>query len=96
MKMLQPPVDFFATELMMAGDVSFEERRTFLLEAARSHLDHHRQVCHELHEASVAFDEEMGRYGQAGKVGEIRVCGAVEAIAEKRFDVAGPEASRGE
>ena len=51
MKMQQAPDDFFATELMMAGDVSFEERRASLIEAAHGHLDHHRQVCHELHTA---------------------------------------------
>src|SRR5210317_2164191 len=52
MEKQQPSADFFATELMLAGDVSFQERRTSLLEAARSHLDYHRDVCHELHKAS--------------------------------------------
>lgn len=41
--------DFFATELMMAGDVDFEDRRPHLIEAARNYLDHHRNCCHELH-----------------------------------------------
>ena len=41
--------DFFATELMMAGDVPFEERRSHLLDAARKYLDYHRNLCHELH-----------------------------------------------
>lgn len=41
--------DFFATELMMAGDVAFEKRRPYLLEAARLYLEHHRQVCQEKH-----------------------------------------------
>ncbi len=43
--------DFFATELMMAGDVSFEERRSFILEAARGYLEFHRNLCHEMHDA---------------------------------------------
>ena len=51
MEKQQTTADFFATELMLAGDVSFEERRTSLLEAARNHLDYHREVCHELHKA---------------------------------------------
>ncbi|MCK4508084.1 MAG: [protein-PII] uridylyltransferase [Desulfuromonadales bacterium] len=34
---------------MMAGDVSFEERRPYLLEAARGYLEHHRNLCHEMH-----------------------------------------------
>ncbi len=41
--------DFFATELMLAGDVTFEERRSYLLAAARHHLEHHRNICHEKH-----------------------------------------------
>ncbi|MEJ2525358.1 MAG: [protein-PII] uridylyltransferase [Desulfuromonadales bacterium] len=45
----QTPPDFFATELMLAGDVSFDERRSPLIEAARQYLDHHRHACHELH-----------------------------------------------
>ncbi len=49
MKQQENHIDFFATELMMAGDVSFEERRSFLLEAARSYLDHRRNLCHEMH-----------------------------------------------
>ena len=35
----------------MAGDVPFEERRPFLLDAARTFLEHHRKVCHEMHNA---------------------------------------------
>ena len=42
--------DFFAAELMMAGDHPFEKRRNALLEAARSYLDHHRTFCRERHE----------------------------------------------
>lgn len=41
--------DFFATEVMMAGDVSFEERRPTLLLAARQYLEHHRRLCHDMH-----------------------------------------------
>ncbi len=41
--------DFFATELMLAGDVPFTERRAALLDAARLFLEHHRSHCHELH-----------------------------------------------
>jgi [protein-PII] uridylyltransferase len=40
---------FFAHELLLAGDVPFEERRASLLEAARGFLDHHREACHALH-----------------------------------------------
>ena len=47
--MLKNSVDFFATELMLAGDVSFAERRPSLVEAARGHLEYHRKVCQELH-----------------------------------------------
>ncbi|MEJ2471747.1 MAG: hypothetical protein P8Y96_11610 [Desulfuromonadales bacterium] len=47
----QTPPDFFATELMLAGDVSFDERRSPLIEAARQYLDHHRHACHELHQS---------------------------------------------
>jgi len=43
--------DFFATELMMAGDVSFEERRSLLLDAARLYLEYHRGHCHEMHKS---------------------------------------------
>ncbi len=42
---------FFATELMMAGDVSFDERRSFLLDAARDYLEYHHNRCHEMHNA---------------------------------------------
>ena len=45
------PPDFFATELMVAGDVPFAERRASLLEAARGHIDCHRDLCQELHRA---------------------------------------------
>lgn len=41
--------DFFATEVMMAGDVSFEERRSHLLDVARQYLDYHRKSCQEMH-----------------------------------------------
>ncbi|MGK2906066.1 MAG: [protein-PII] uridylyltransferase [Desulfuromonadales bacterium] len=44
-------VDFFATEVMMAGDVPFEERRPSLLLAARHYLEQHRRACHERHKA---------------------------------------------
>ena len=43
--------NFFAAELMMAGDVSFEERRSYLLEAARHYLEYHHNRCHEMHNA---------------------------------------------
>jgi [protein-PII] uridylyltransferase len=43
--------DFFAKELMLAGDVSFDERRTPLLEAARAFLEDHRNACQDLHKA---------------------------------------------
>lgn len=43
--------DYFATELMLAGDVPFEERRPSLLLAARHYLDHHRRHCQEMHDA---------------------------------------------
>jgi [protein-PII] uridylyltransferase len=49
--------DFFATELMMAGDVTFEERRPYLLESARQYLDHHRNYCHEIHNAGASGRE---------------------------------------
>lgn len=41
--------DFFATELTLAGDVAFEKRRSYLLEAARLYLEQHRQGCQEKH-----------------------------------------------
>jgi len=43
--------EFFATELMVAGDVAFVERRPMLLEAARQFIEHHRSLCRELHNA---------------------------------------------
>ncbi|MDH3454271.1 MAG: DUF294 nucleotidyltransferase-like domain-containing protein, partial [Desulfuromonadales bacterium] len=43
--------DFFATEMMLAGDVPFEERRSFLVDAARHYLEHHRRQCQEMHAA---------------------------------------------
>ena len=50
MKIIQKePPDFFATELMLAGDVPFDERRNELMTAARNHLDHYRAYCHDLH-----------------------------------------------
>ena len=42
-------IDSFATELMLAGDVPFEERRSYLLNAARTYLEHRRRLCHEMH-----------------------------------------------
>ena len=51
MKVLQTSMttDFFASELMIAGDMPFEKRRDSLLEAARHFLVHHRERCHERH-----------------------------------------------
>ena len=43
------PPSFFERELLLAGDVPFEERRSSLLEAARNFLDYHREACHALH-----------------------------------------------
>ena len=43
--------DFFATELMVAGDVPFDERRPFLLDAARNFLESRREACRERHNA---------------------------------------------
>lgn len=43
--------EFFAAELMVAGDVAFVERRPTLLEAARQFIEYHRGCCRELHNA---------------------------------------------
>lgn len=86
--------DFFATELMMAGDVSFEERRPFLLDAARHYLEHHRDRCHEMHNAGgtgrevtqciSAMDDELIRNLYRCAAAEFptsgKVCAAVIAI----------------
>lgn len=45
----RPVPEFFARELMLAGDVTFEQRRDSLLAAARAYLDYHRAACRELH-----------------------------------------------
>jgi [protein-PII] uridylyltransferase len=42
---------FFEPELMIAGDVPFEERRASLLAAARAFLDYHREICLARHRA---------------------------------------------
>ncbi len=60
MEKQQTPPDFFATELMVAGDVSFEERRASLVEAARGHLDYHRELCQGLHRAGGSGREVVG------------------------------------
>jgi len=41
--------DFFAVELMMAGDKSFDKRRGSLLETAKRFLAYHREQCRNLH-----------------------------------------------
>ncbi len=46
---LLDPENFFATELMVAGDKSFNSRRDSLLETAKRFLAHHREQCQELH-----------------------------------------------
>lgn len=51
MEQYQDHTDYFATEVMMAGDVSFEERRPSLLIAARQYLEYRRRLCHELHDS---------------------------------------------
>ena len=51
MEMLQANHDYFATELMFAGDVPFDKRRQSLITAARNYLNYHRTVCRECHEA---------------------------------------------
>jgi len=57
MNLPSAPVDFFATELMMAGDVSFKRRRPFLLDAARAYLEHHRDLSHKMHNAGASGRE---------------------------------------
>jgi [protein-PII] uridylyltransferase len=42
--------DFFATELMLAGDEPFVKSRNGLLDTARRFLAWHREQCHSLHE----------------------------------------------
>jgi [protein-PII] uridylyltransferase len=49
--------NFFATELMMAGDVPFTRRRSFLLDAARSYLEYHRDLNHKMHIAGASGRE---------------------------------------
>ena len=49
--MTETPValpEFFEPELMIAGDVPFEDRRASLLAAARAFLDCHRDACLEI------------------------------------------------
>lgn len=41
---------YFASELMLAGDESFERRREGLLETARTFLNDQRQACQKLHQ----------------------------------------------
>ena len=48
---------FFEPELMIAGDVPFEERRTSLLAAARAFLDYHRDACLARHRAGAGGAE---------------------------------------
>lgn len=48
---------FFEPELMIAGDVPFEERRTSLLAASRAFLDHHRDACLARHRAGAGGAE---------------------------------------
>ncbi len=60
MKTAQKQTDFFASELMIAGDVPFAERRGSLLETAKRYLEHHRQVCHELHLGGASGRDVVG------------------------------------
>ncbi len=46
---IHTPPAFFERELLLAGDVPYEERRVPLLEAARKFLDYHREACHAQH-----------------------------------------------
>jgi len=54
------PPNFFEPELMVAGDVPFDERRASLLEAARSFLDYHRDKCLTLHRSGASGSEVVG------------------------------------
>jgi len=51
MKQSMKTPDFFAREIMLAGDVPFADRRPALLDVARAYLEHHRQLCHARHQA---------------------------------------------
>ena len=48
---------FFEPELMIAGDVPFEQRRASLLAAARAFLDYHREGCLARHRAGAGGAE---------------------------------------
>lgn len=47
------PPAFFERELLLAGDVPYEQRRDSLLAAARAFLDYHREACQAQHRAGV-------------------------------------------
>jgi len=49
--------NFFGPELMIAGDVPYEQRRASLLEAARGFLNHHREECFTRHRAGATGAE---------------------------------------
>ena len=48
--MVEMTTDFFAKELMVAGDVPFEERRDSLVETARHYLETKRAACQQSHQ----------------------------------------------
>jgi [protein-PII] uridylyltransferase len=58
--MTAPIPHFFEPELMVAGDVPFEERRASLLNAARNFLDYHREQCQARHLAGASGAEVVG------------------------------------
>ncbi|MDH3998311.1 MAG: [protein-PII] uridylyltransferase, partial [Desulfuromonadales bacterium] len=60
--------DFFAKELMMAGDVPFEDRRPTLLETARNYLEHHRALCQQLHQSGAGGREVVARVTEMSDV----------------------------
>ncbi len=58
--MTAPIPQFFEPELMVAGDVPFEERRSSLLETSRRFLDYHREQCHAHHCAGESGTQVVG------------------------------------
>lgn len=51
---------FFEPELMVAGDVPFEERRASLLETSRRFLDYHREQCQARHREGASGTQVVG------------------------------------
>ena len=49
--------DFFAADIMMAGDRPFEKRRTSLLDSAKRYLEYHRELCRKQHEEGASGTE---------------------------------------